>query len=136
MDKESIIYDTATISDIPELVRLRILYMIDDFGSLANEERVLGSVTFTYSLKVNTILVLWRGTLTEPGKGNIFLITGGMVSLSPPVGGVVVLAQPWEKVTLMSTMATGIRGKYFERNFLISLFSLPSGRPECSPVSL
>ena len=26
MDKESIIYDTATISDIPELVRLRILY--------------------------------------------------------------------------------------------------------------
>ena len=24
MDKESIIYDTATISDIPELVRLRI----------------------------------------------------------------------------------------------------------------
>ena len=34
MDKESIIYDTATISDIPELVRLRILYMIDDFGSL------------------------------------------------------------------------------------------------------
>jgi len=33
MDKESIIYDTATISDIPELVRLRILYMIDDLGS-------------------------------------------------------------------------------------------------------
>ena len=24
MDKESIIYDTATISDIPELVRLRL----------------------------------------------------------------------------------------------------------------
>ena len=39
MDKESIIYDTATISDIPELVRLRILYMTDDFGSLTNEER-------------------------------------------------------------------------------------------------
>ena len=39
MDKESIIYDTATISDIPELVRLRILYMIDDFGSLTDEER-------------------------------------------------------------------------------------------------
>jgi len=39
MDKESIIYDTATISDIPELVRLRILYMIDDFGSLTHEER-------------------------------------------------------------------------------------------------
>ena len=40
MDKESIIYDTATISDIPELVRLRILYMTDDFGSLTNEERL------------------------------------------------------------------------------------------------
>ena len=39
MDKESIIYDTATISDIPELVRLRILYMTDDFGSLTDEER-------------------------------------------------------------------------------------------------
>ena len=39
MDKESIIYDTATISDIPELVRLRILYMTDDFGPLTNEER-------------------------------------------------------------------------------------------------
>ena len=39
MDKESIIYDTATISDIPELVRLRILYMTDDFGSLTHEER-------------------------------------------------------------------------------------------------
>lgn len=39
MDKESIIYDTATISDIPKLVRLRILYMIDDFGSLTDEER-------------------------------------------------------------------------------------------------
>ena len=39
MDKESIIYDTATISDIPELVRLRILYMIDDFGSITDEER-------------------------------------------------------------------------------------------------
>lgn len=38
MDKESIIYDTATISDIPEFVRLRILYMIDDFGPLTNEE--------------------------------------------------------------------------------------------------
>ncbi len=39
MDKESVIYDTATISDIPELVRLRILYMIDDFGSITDEER-------------------------------------------------------------------------------------------------
>ena len=27
-----IIYDIANLNDIPELVRLRILYMIDDFG--------------------------------------------------------------------------------------------------------
>lgn len=39
MDKESIIFDTATIYDIPELVRLRILYMIDDFGSITDKER-------------------------------------------------------------------------------------------------
>ena len=37
MDKKSVIYDTATISDIPELVRLRILYMTDDFGSRTKE---------------------------------------------------------------------------------------------------
>ena len=39
MNKESIVYDTATISDIPELVRLRILYMIDDFGSITDKEK-------------------------------------------------------------------------------------------------
>lgn len=39
MDKERIIYDTANISDIPELVRLRILYMIDDFGSITDKEK-------------------------------------------------------------------------------------------------
>jgi hypothetical protein len=42
MDKESIIYDTATISDIPELVRLRILYMIDDLGSITDKEKKHG----------------------------------------------------------------------------------------------
>ena len=39
MDKESIVYDIANISDIPELVRLRILYMIDDFGSITDKEK-------------------------------------------------------------------------------------------------
>ena len=39
MEKESIVYDTANISDIPELVRLRILYMIDDFGSITDKEK-------------------------------------------------------------------------------------------------
>ena len=34
-----IIYDIANLNDIQELVRLRILYMIDDFGSITDEER-------------------------------------------------------------------------------------------------
>ena len=34
-----ITYDIANLNDIPELIRLRILYMIDDFGSVSDEER-------------------------------------------------------------------------------------------------
>ena len=34
-----IIFDTATPKDIPELIRLRIAYMEDDFGSVSEEER-------------------------------------------------------------------------------------------------
>ena len=33
-----IIYDTANKNDIPELIRLRIAYMIDDFGSISERE--------------------------------------------------------------------------------------------------
>ena len=32
-------YDIATKNDIDELIRLRIAYMIDDFGSVTDEER-------------------------------------------------------------------------------------------------
>ena len=35
----SIIYDVADRNDIPELIRLRILYMIDDFGSITDKEK-------------------------------------------------------------------------------------------------
>jgi ribosomal protein S18 acetylase RimI-like enzyme len=38
-DREDVIYDIADLNDIQELVRLRILYMIDDFGSISDEER-------------------------------------------------------------------------------------------------
>ena len=34
-----VVYDIADLRDIQELVRLRILYMIDDFGSITDEER-------------------------------------------------------------------------------------------------
>ena len=36
---ESIFYDTANTDDIDELIRLRIAYMIDDFGSITDHER-------------------------------------------------------------------------------------------------
>ena len=36
---DDIKYDVADLNDIPELVRLRILYMIDDLGSITDEER-------------------------------------------------------------------------------------------------
>ena len=35
----SIVFDMAGIDDIPELIRLRIAYMIDDFGSISEYER-------------------------------------------------------------------------------------------------
>ena len=35
---ENIIYDIADTIDIPELIRLRIAYMIDDFGSITEYE--------------------------------------------------------------------------------------------------
>jgi ribosomal protein S18 acetylase RimI-like enzyme len=38
-DQDDVIYDIANLNDIQELVRLRILYMIDDFGTITDEER-------------------------------------------------------------------------------------------------
>ena len=35
----NITFDEATKQDIPELIRLRIAYMADDFGSVSEEER-------------------------------------------------------------------------------------------------
>lgn len=37
--REDIVYDIANLNDIQELVRLRILYMIDDNGSITDEAR-------------------------------------------------------------------------------------------------
>jgi len=38
-NREGVVYDMANLNDIQELIRLRILYMIDDFGSVTGEER-------------------------------------------------------------------------------------------------
>lgn len=35
----SVIFDVATKKDIEELIRLRIAYMLDDFGTVTDEER-------------------------------------------------------------------------------------------------
>lgn len=36
----NVTFDTANKNDIPELIRLRIAYMIDDFGSVSEHERL------------------------------------------------------------------------------------------------
>lgn len=38
--REEIIFDIANLKDIQELVRLRMLYVIDDLGSITDEERM------------------------------------------------------------------------------------------------
>lgn len=35
----SIVFEQAKVSDIDELIRLRIAYMVDDFGSVSDKER-------------------------------------------------------------------------------------------------
>ena len=46
-------------------------------------------------------------------------ITGGIVSLGPPLGGVVVLAQECENITEPRTNDTGIMGSRLLKNFFI-----------------
>ena len=75
----------------------------------------VASLIFTYSLKVNTSLVLCNPTFTVPGKGVTLVSTGGMVSLGPPEGGVVVLAQPCGNMSEPSMRAAGMSGSSFFR---------------------
>ena len=35
----SIVFEQAKLSDVDELIRMRIAYMVDDFGSVSDEER-------------------------------------------------------------------------------------------------
>ena len=46
-------------------------------------------------------------------------MTGGMVSLGPPVGGVVVFAHECEKIIEPKTSAMGMIGKNLDRNLFI-----------------
>lgn len=64
----------------------------------------------TYSLKVNSILAFSRGKFVAPGKGLMPVIIGGMVSLRPPVGAWVVLAQEGLNIIGSSTIALARSG--------------------------
>ena len=89
VDKQSIIYDTATLSDIPELVRLRILYMIDDFGSITDKEkesmkvqlpgyfdRELGKKLIAFVAKAEGRLIATAYLLIIEKPANPFLLNG------------------------------------------------------------
>ena len=66
----------------------------------------------TYSSKRKTMRVFWRGTLTVPGRGSMPMMSGGMVSLSPPVGDCVVFAQECTNSIGMKMSAATISGRY------------------------
>ena len=94
-----------TSTDLPLMTAL-------GFFSRGGERKIpLASFIFTYSLKVKRTLVLCVGTLTVPGRGYILVISGGIVSFGPPVGGVVVLAQPLGNIMAARTIPAGISGR-------------------------
>ena len=51
--------------------------------------------------------------------GYILVMTGGIVSFGPPVGGVVVFAHECENISDAKMPRTGIIGKNLFRNFFI-----------------
>lgn len=79
-----------------------------------------GSLTVTYSSNVNATLVPCTGTETAPGRGTTLLTTGGIVSLSPPVGACVVLAHDGWKTESTRSVIAGTKGKNLVRNFFIA----------------
>lgn len=73
----NITYDIATKNDIDELIRLRIAYMIDDFGSVTDEERagMEKQLPDYFDRKLGTELVAFvardEDRAVEGTKGNI-----------------------------------------------------------------
>ena len=61
-------------------------------------------------MKVSFSCVLCEGTFVCPGTGSSSVITGGIVSLAPPLGGVVVFAHECEKIMLPKIISTGTPG--------------------------
>ena len=82
----------------------------------------LGLLTLTYSSNVNSNFAPSSGTPMTYGRGSILTITGGMVSLRPPVGAWEVLAQECENIAPQIIRSTGNTGKYlFQNSFIICL---------------
>ena len=73
----NITYDIATKNDIDELIRLRIAYMIDDFGSVTDEERagMKKQLPDYFDRKLGTELVAFvardEDRAVDETKGNI-----------------------------------------------------------------
>ena len=72
-EKMELTFDTATSKDISELVRLRIAYMKDDFGSVSQEEkngmekqlpdyfkRKLGTELIVFTARAKKKLLRWH----------------------------------------------------------------------------
>ncbi len=86
---ENIIYDIADAIDIPELIRLRIAYMIDDFGSITEYEekcmreqlpeyfgRRLGNELFAFVARAEGRLVAAAYLLVIEKPANPYLPNG------------------------------------------------------------
>ena len=94
-----------------------------DFSRGGDRKRLLGSFTVTYSLNLISICGLCTGTPVSPGYGFTAVMTGGIVSFGPPLGGVVVLAQECENITCTNMAATGMAGRSLYVFFFILLSS-------------
>ena len=80
---------------------------------------LLASFTTTYSLNFICSLVPCTGTFVMLISGYISVMSGGIVSFGPPLGGVVVFAHECENIIVPSTKAMGIAGKNLDINLFI-----------------
>ena len=71
---------------------------------------LLASLIWTYSLNVIVISPFWRGKFTAPSGGYTSSTVGGIVSLGPPLGAALVLAQElvWRQYAATSRNTTAL----------------------------
>ena len=78
----AIVFDEATKEDIDELIRLRIEYMIDDFGSVSDHERecMEKQLPDYFSRKLGTELIAFVARDGERIVATVYLLTIEMPS--------------------------------------------------------